>query len=240
MRHHAAQETHRASRPAAACSRRCCAGATEKISAMSRLTHVAGIHLGVECSITDAARSTPVGERPCHGRKARLVGDGGTPARACSMDGPGGSHYFFLTSSRLSRGGAPPGDSGEGWARTLAQRQRIAPRGRCRFPGRTELPVAHPPRGLRTHDSGSLGKHRLTSASPSSAAGGKTSSKVAFVPKGDPLSVSAVSQCPLRSKSDRSAALPRSDAMCHYPIWRALNSCASAYDGASARKAAKR
>ena len=147
MRHHAAQETHRASRPAAACSRRCCAGATEKISAMSRLTHVAGIHLGVECSITDAARSTPVGERPCHGRKARLVGDGGTPARACSKDGPGGSHYFFLTSSRLSRGGAPPGDSGEGWARTLAQRQRIAPRGRSRFPGRTQLPVPPPPRG---------------------------------------------------------------------------------------------
>src|SRR5262249_5171137 len=56
-----------------------------KISAMSRLTHVAGTHLGVECSITDAA---PI--PPCWGEKARLV-DGGTPARARSMDGPGRS-----------------------------------------------------------------------------------------------------------------------------------------------------
>ena len=30
-----------------------------------------------------------------------------------------------------------------------------------------------------------------------------------------PLSVSAASQCPLRSESDRSAALPRVDAICH-------------------------
>jgi len=112
---------------------------------MSRLTHVAGIHLGVECSITDAARSTPVGERPCHGRKARLVDDGGTPARACSMDGPGGSHYFFLTSSRLSRGGAPPGGFGGGLGADLRAATTHCPARALPVPRQNRAPGGPPP-----------------------------------------------------------------------------------------------
>src|SRR5262245_5430894 len=76
---------------------------SEKIIAMSRLPHVAGTHVGVEC-----APARIGGERSM--RKP--------PARAGSMDGPGGVHYFFLLVARWPLGvvsGAGP---------TLAQQQR--------------------------------------------------------------------------------------------------------------------
>src|SRR5262245_31717771 len=77
---------------------------SEKSIAMSRLPHVAGTHVGVECS------------------PARLGGERSMrkpPARAGSMDGPGGVHYFFfLLVARWPLGVV----SGAG--RTLAQRQR--------------------------------------------------------------------------------------------------------------------
>src|SRR5262245_3956291 len=62
---------------------------------MSRLQHVAGTRLGVEWSIS---------RDPCWGAQS-------PPARAGSMDGPGG----LTTSSCLSRGG-PWGLSGGDWA----------------------------------------------------------------------------------------------------------------------------
>src|SRR5262249_59446236 len=82
----------------------------------------------------DARSRNPFGSRvfhhrrspihPCWGEKARLV-DGGAPARARSMDGPGRSLLllvldFFLLVAR----GRPRGESG-GRARTPAQRQRL-------------------------------------------------------------------------------------------------------------------
>src|SRR5215467_16131572 len=62
---------------------------SEKIIAMSRLPHVAGTHVGVECS------------------PARLGGERSMrnpPARAGSMDGPGDVHYFFLLVARWPLG----------------------------------------------------------------------------------------------------------------------------------------
>src|SRR5215813_13453049 len=81
----------------------------------------------------DARSRNPFGSRvfhhrrspihPCWGEKARLV-DGGTPARARSMDGPGRFLDFFLL---VARGRSSGGIRGEGWARSLAQRQRSTP-----------------------------------------------------------------------------------------------------------------
>src|SRR5262245_39750760 len=87
---------------------------------MSRLPHVAGTHVGVECS------------------PARLGGERSIrkpPARAGSMDGPGGVHYFFLLVARWPLGGCVGG-----WAHPRAAATH-APRGRSRFP---EKSVASP------------------------------------------------------------------------------------------------
>src|SRR5262245_39000050 len=91
---------------------------SEKIIAMSRLPHVAGTHVGVECSPARLG-----GERSM--RNPRPVPDQWTDR--------GGVHYFFLLVARWPLGVV----SGAG--RTLAQRQRMPGEG---VPGSQEKSVA--------------------------------------------------------------------------------------------------
>src|SRR5262249_52670582 len=102
----------------------------KKISAMSRLTHGARTHLGVE--VFD------------HRRSARLV-DEGAP-RPVSMDGTGG----LTTSSCLSRGNALRCRRGLGAHPRTATTH--VPRGRCRIPRQKGINPARwlpPPRGAK-------------------------------------------------------------------------------------------
>src|SRR5262245_6480183 len=88
---------------------------SEKIIAMSRLPHVAGTHVGVECSPARLG-----GERSM--RNPRPVPDQWTDR--------GGVHYFFLLVARW-----PLGVVSGGWAHPRAAATH-ARRGRSRFPGK--------------------------------------------------------------------------------------------------------